>query len=112
MEDESAIDERIRRLKKKKEKMQTQKALLLLKGAQIILEDKFSYELALSVLSHSWKPSTDKQKEEWIKSAPKFRRTPRKTKRGANPQSESAQDESSRSTDYREKNSQTATENP
>ncbi len=70
MEDESLIDERITRLKKKKERLQTQKALLLYKEAQNILGDKFSYELVLSVIENSWNPSSDKQKEEWPKSAP------------------------------------------
>ena len=117
MKDESLIDERIIRLKKQKERIQTQKALLLLKGAQLILEDKFSYELALSVLSHSWKPSSDKQKEEWTKSAPTFRRTLRNTRKGSSPQSgtfedESAQDESSRSKLSREEASQPTAENP
>jgi hypothetical protein len=112
MEDESLIDERIIRLKKQKERIQTQKALLFLKGAKIILEDKFSYELALSILSHSWKPSTDKQKEEWMKSAPTFRRTPRNTRKGSSSQSGTFEDESSRSKFSREETSQPAAENP
>ena len=115
MEDESLIDERITRLKKKKERLQTQKALLLYKEAQNILGDKFSYELVLSVLENSWNPSSDKQKEEWIKSAHKFCRTLRKTRRGSNPQSEEhknkiSKDDVSRSTLSREANSQTTTE--
>ena len=90
MEDESIIDERIIRLKKKKERLQIQKALILFKEAQAIIGDKFSYELALSVLSHSWKSSTDKQKEEWMKSAASFRKLPRKqkSKRTPTPQRE------------------------
>ena len=92
MEDDvSQIDEKITRLKKKKERLQTQKALFLFKEAQIILGDKFSYELTLSVLSNSWNPSSDKQKEEWSKSAHKFRRAPRQTKRMSKPQSEISQ---------------------
>lgn len=116
MEDESLIDERIIRLKKKKERLQTQKSLLLYKEAQNILGDKFSYELVLSVLENSWNPSSDKQKEEWIKSAHKFRRIPRKTKKISSPQSEEHQnkiskDDVSRSTFSRETDSQTTTEN-
>ena len=116
MEDESLIDERITRLKKKKERLQTQKALLLYKEAQNILGDKFSYELVLSVLENSWKPSSDKQKEEWIKSAHKFRRITKKTRRVSSSQSEESQnkiskDDVSRSTLSREADSQTTTEN-
>lgn len=100
------IDEKITRLKKKKEKLQTQCAVLLLKEAQDILGEKFSYELTLSVLSNSWEASSDKQKEEWIKSAQKFRRTPRKSKK-----SSSSQRESSRRKIDRNENSETTTEN-
>ena len=85
MEDESLIDERIIRLKKKKERLQIQKALILFKEAQAIIGDKFSYELALYVLSNSWKTSSDKQKEEWIKSASSFRKLPRKQKSKGTP---------------------------
>lgn len=116
MEDESLIDERITRLKKKKERLQTQKALLLYKETQSILGDKFSYELVLSILEHSWNPSSDKQKEEWIKSAHKFRRIPKKTRRESSPKIEEPQnrvskDDVSRSTLSREAESQTTTEN-
>ena len=100
------IDEKIIRLKKKKEKLQTQKAVLLLKEAQIILGVKFSFELVLSVLSNSWNSSSDKQKEEWMKSAHKFRKSPRKTKKPS-----SSQPESSQSKIDRNGNSQTTTEN-
>jgi hypothetical protein len=80
MEDESLIDEHIIRLRKKKERVKTQKSLLLYKEAQSIIGDKFSYELVLAILSSSWKPSSDKQKEEWMKSAPSFRKVSRKQK--------------------------------
>jgi hypothetical protein len=99
MEDESLIDEHIIRLRKKKERVKTQKSLLLYKEAQSIIGDKFSYELVLAILSSSWKPSTDKQKEEWIKSAPTFRKISRKQKPKGTP------------TPQREV-SQTTTENP
>ncbi len=85
MEDESLIDEHIIRLRKKKERVKTQKSLLLYKEAQSIIGDKFSYELVLAVLSSSWKPSSDKQKEEWMKSAPSFRKIPRKQKSERSP---------------------------
>ena len=99
MEDESLIDEHIIRLRKKKERVKTQKSLLLYKEAQSIIGDKFSYELVLAILSSSWKPSTDKQKEEWMKSAPSFRKVSRKQKPKGTPMSQS-------------ENDQTTTENP
>jgi len=93
MEDDiSQIDNKITQLKQKKEKIKTQKALFLFKEAQTILGDKFSYELVLSVLSHAWSPSSDKQKEEWIKSAHKFWRiNKRQTEGKPNPRSETSQ---------------------
>ena len=93
MEDESLIDEHIIRLRKKKERVKTQKSLLLYKEAQSIIGDKFSYELVLAVLSSSWKPSSDKQKEEWMKSAPSFRKVSRtqKSKGSPTPQRENSQ---------------------
>lgn len=116
MEDESLIDERITRLKKKKERLQTQKALLLYKEVQNILGNKFSYEIVLSVLENSWNTSSDKQKEEWIKSAHKFRRVTRKTRRESSQKIEELQnkvskDDISRSTFSREADPQTTTEN-
>src|SRR4051812_2749106 len=74
MEDSfSKIDQRISQLKQKKEKMKISQALLLFKETQNILGEKFSFELVLSVLSHSWKSASPKQKEEWINSASSFR---------------------------------------
>ena len=99
MEDESIIDERIIRLKKKKERLQIQKALILFKEAQAIIGDKFSYELVLSVLSHSWKFSSDKQKEEWMRSTASFRKISRKQKSKGAPMPQ-------------RETSQTTTENP
>lgn len=79
-EDVSQINEQITRLRKKKERLQNQKALFFYKEAQSILGNKFSYELALSILHSSWNTSSDKQKEEWMKSAPSFRKISRKQK--------------------------------
>ena len=113
MEDESLIDEHILRLKKKKERVKTQKSLLLYKEAQSIIGDKFSYELVLAILSSSWKPSSDKQKEEWSGSAHKFRRIPKQKSKGnlstrtRSSQSSLPQNETPRSGD-----SQNTTENP
>ena len=64
----SNIDQKIIQLKQRKEKLQTQKALIFLKESQRILGEKFSPELAAHILSHSWKASSDNQKKEWEKS--------------------------------------------
>ena len=63
----SNIDQKIIQLKQRKEKLQTQKALIFLKESQRILGDKFSPELAAHILSHAWKASSDNQKKEWEK---------------------------------------------
>lgn len=76
MEDDidiSKLDQRIVQIKKRKEKLQTQKALLLVKEAKAILGDNFSVSLVLSILSNSWDTSSEKQKEEWMSSARSFR---------------------------------------
>jgi ABC-type transporter MlaC component len=100
MEDDiSGIEQKIIQLKKKKEKLQTQKAILYQKESQVILGEKFSYPLALSVLSNSWKSASDKQKEEWTKSADSFRKKFSKQK-------------SKRNSTSANKNPQTPTENP
>ncbi len=72
-DDLSNIEDKINLLKQKREKIKTKKALLLLKEAQGILSDNFSYELVLSVLKNSWSSASEKQKEEWEKSANQFR---------------------------------------
>lgn len=63
----SKIDQKILQLKKRKEKLQTHQAVLFLKESQKILGEKFSSELAIHVLSHAWKASSDQQKKEWEK---------------------------------------------
>ncbi len=64
----SEIDQKILQLKKKKEKLQTQQALIFLKESQRILGEKFSPELAAHILSHVWKTSSDNQKKDWERS--------------------------------------------
>ena len=64
----SNIDQKIIQLKQRKEKLQTQKALIFLKESQRILGEKFSTELAAHILLHAWKTSSDNQKKEWEKS--------------------------------------------
>ena len=66
----SKIDQKILQLKQKKEKLQTQQALIFLKESQRILGEKFSPELATHILFHAWKASSDNQKKEWEKNCP------------------------------------------
>lgn len=74
-DDISKIDQRIAKLKLKKERLKTEQALLLLKETQIILGEDFSFDLVLFILSHSWTTASQKQKEEWKESARSFRRS-------------------------------------
>lgn len=102
MEDDidiSGIDQKIIQLKKRKEKLQTQKAILYQRESQIILGEQFSYALALSILLSSWKSASENQKEEWTKSADSFRKKFSQQKSKRNPISP-------------RKNPQTSTENP
>jgi len=75
MDDDIAkLDQRITQIKQRKEKLQTQKALLIAKEAQAILGKEYSPELVLSILFHSWSSASQKQKEGWINSTHSFRK--------------------------------------
>ena len=67
------IDEKIQLLKKKKEKIQTQQAFLFMKETQKIFKEKFSPELALTILSETWEGFSNSQKDAWLKKAHSFR---------------------------------------
>lgn len=67
------IDEKIQQLKKKKEKIQTQQALLFVKEAQKIFKEEFSPDMALTILATTWSKASKTQKEEWQKQAYSFR---------------------------------------
>ncbi len=108
MEDDiSKIDQHIIKLKQRKEKLQTQKAYLLAKEAKVILGDKFSIDLVLHVLFHSWNTSTDKQKEEWINSAHSFRESQSRETKSRN----STKHKPKETQKFRADDSQTPTEN-
>ncbi len=61
------INERSDRLKKQREKMRTQQALLFMRDTQKIFEDDFVPDIALGILSEMWGAASEKQKEEWKK---------------------------------------------
>lgn len=67
------IDEKINHLKKQREKVQLQQAILFHKEAQKIFQDGFSPDLALSILSETWGTATEKQQTEWKKRGCDFR---------------------------------------
>lgn len=61
----TCINARIDRLKKMKVKKQKQEALHLMRETQKILQDDFTPELALGILSSSWKTASEAQKQYW-----------------------------------------------
>lgn len=67
------IDKKIQALKKKKEKIQIQQALLFMKEAQKIFSENVSQNLALVILTETWAKASNSQKEEWQKRARSFR---------------------------------------
>ena len=68
----TSIENKIRELKQKKERIQTQKSLLLMKEAQKILKDEFSLETTLTILKDSWATASKTQKAEWATRAGLF----------------------------------------
>ena len=66
------IETKIHQLKQKKERIQTQQALLLMREAQKILQEEFSPDVALKILKDHWNRASEAQKEEWKKRASSF----------------------------------------
>ena len=58
---------KIDRLKKQREKLQFQQALLFFKETQKIFDKAFAPDLALVVLKDAWRKSSEVQKEKWQK---------------------------------------------
>jgi hypothetical protein len=73
------IESKISQLKQKKERIQTQQAILLMKEAQKIFQEEFSPDVALKILKDHWNSATEAQKEEWKKRAGSFLSFPHKT---------------------------------
>ena len=61
----TSIENKIHELKQKKERIQTQQALFLMKEAQKILKEEFSLETILTILKDSWTTASKIQKAEW-----------------------------------------------
>lgn len=73
MDQLTTIDEQINRLKKKKERVQTQQAIAFMREAQKIFQTDFSPDIALSILSETWGTASEKQQAEWKKREATFR---------------------------------------
>lgn len=61
------IDEKIQRLKKRREKLQTQQAIHFMREAQRIFQDGFTPDIALNILSKTWSTASESQKKDWRK---------------------------------------------
>ena len=68
-----SIEQKIQRLRQKREKLHLNQALFFTKEVQRILEDEFSLEMALVILEKTWATASKSQKEEWNKHVPSFR---------------------------------------
>ena len=68
-----SIEQKIQRLRQKREKLHLNQALFFTKEVQRILEDDFSLEMALVILEKTWATASKSQKEEWNKHVPSFR---------------------------------------
>ncbi|HBG35160.1 MAG: hypothetical protein A2X70_01975 [Alphaproteobacteria bacterium GWC2_42_16] len=68
----TTIESKIQQLKQKKERIQNQQALFLMKEAQKILKEEFSLETALNILRDSWAASSKAQRTEWTTRANSF----------------------------------------
>ena len=75
MDNLQKVDEKILRLKKRREKVQTQQAISFMREAQKIFQDGFSPGIALGILSETWTTASETQKMEWKKRGPDFRPT-------------------------------------
>ena len=70
------IENKICQLKQKKDRIQTQHAIFLMKEAQKILKEEFSPEAALNILKDNWNAASPSQKEDWKKRDTPFSTSP------------------------------------
>lgn len=84
------IDEKIHRLKKRREKVQIQQSIHFMREAQKIFQDNFSLDVALGILSETWNSASDTQKQNWRKRSDSFRPSSIKDFRKKAPASEPA----------------------
>ena len=62
------INAKIDCLRKRKERMKTQQAIYFMREAQRVLQDDFTPELALGLLSSIWGTASEAQKQNWRRS--------------------------------------------
>lgn len=96
------IETKIHQLKQKKERIQTQQALLLMKEAQKILQEEFSPDVALKVLKDHWNGASEAQKEEWKKRASSFLSSSHKTHKAAENRNSTSQQSGKAEVPYHE----------
>ena len=77
------IETKISQLKQKKERIQTQQALLLMKEVQKIFQEEFSPDVALKILKEHWTDASEAEREEWKKRAGLFLSSSHKTRKAA-----------------------------
>src|SRR3990167_8398579 len=75
----ATIENKIHQLKQKKDRIQNQQALFLMKETQKILKEEFSFETTLNILRDSWTTASKVQKTEWKKCDRSFPITAPKT---------------------------------
>lgn len=72
------IENKICQLRQKKERIQSQQALLLMREIQKILQEEFSPDIALTILKDHWGIASEAQKKEWKKRVGSFLPSARK----------------------------------
>ncbi len=75
----TTIENKIHQLKQKKDRIQNQQAIFLMKEAQKVLKEEFSLETALNILKDSWITSSKTQRSEWTTRATSFSTSSSKT---------------------------------
>jgi hypothetical protein len=85
------IENKINQLKQKKDRIQNQQAIFLIKETQKILKEEFSLETVLNILKDSWTAASKTQKTEWATRGGSFSTSPpkvRKKSKAHNPEPE------------------------
>lgn len=59
------INAKIESLRKQKAKIQTQQAICFVRETQKILRDDFTPEVALNILTETWRSASESQKQNW-----------------------------------------------
>lgn len=75
------IETKIHQLRQKKERIQTQQALLFMKESQKILQEEFSPNVVLKILKDHWNKASEAQKEDWKKRESSFLSSSHKTRK-------------------------------